>query len=93
MARNISIYACPLDPPNYKYAKLYHKATLGLKEDYKYELSKYTWEKLDPLEAKFMAISTIAICALEAVSKMNSDQKEIYNNNNSNNNNYIYNPP
>ena len=40
MARNISTHARPLDLRNHEDAKLYHKATLGLKEDEKYDLSK-----------------------------------------------------
>ena len=45
-----------------------------------------TWEKLDLLEAKFMALINIASCTIKAVSKMNIVQKEISNKNKSNNN-------
>ena len=40
MSRNISIYARPLDLQNQEYAKLCHKAILGIKEDEKYDLYK-----------------------------------------------------
>ena len=40
MARNISIYARILELQNHEDAKLYHIATLGIKEDEKYVLSK-----------------------------------------------------
>ena len=40
MACNISIYSRTIDPQNHKDAKIYHKATLGIKYDDKYGLSK-----------------------------------------------------
>ena len=40
MERNIGIYSHTLELQNHEYAKLYHKATLGVKEDEKYDLSK-----------------------------------------------------
>ena len=59
----------------------------------KFGLSKFkniidntTWGKTDTLEAKFIDLSTIASSMLEAVSKINSVQKEITTNNNLNNN-------
>ena len=40
MARNTSIYVRPFDLQNHKYNKLYHKGTLGFKEDERHNLSK-----------------------------------------------------
>ena len=52
MTRNISIYVCSFDLQHNEDDKLCHNATLGIKEDEKYDLSK---EKLKTSAKLFSA--------------------------------------